>query len=110
MMKNTIKQIVIESDKPELYRYLKSGSPSGMTLEPKLPMRTQRDVTIPTTIEFIVNIDIAEIIRNAGLIYLLTKIKRTGGKTKLTVNGKQITVNDSNAIELIAKEIENEKD
>ena len=108
-MKDT-KQIFIESNNHELYKYLESDLPTGVTLEPKLPIISQRDITIPTTIEFIVNINVAEVIKNVGLLYLLSRIKRTRGKTNLTVNGKQIPIDKPNAIDLITKEINGEKD
>ena len=100
-------KILIKTDTAELYSYLKSEIPEGISLEPKLPMRMQRDISITTSIEFVVTIDVTRILIDSALIYLLTKLRKVGRNNQIEYNGNNIPIEDPTAEEKLKKLIEN---
>lgn len=99
----------IKSDTPAMFSFMKSELPTGITLEPKLPIIESRDLLVSASIEFVVNIDVVRIAMDAALIYLISKGRKIGSKTYISIDGNDIPVDDPKAIELITNEIENKQ-
>jgi hypothetical protein len=101
-------KIVIKSNTPELYSYLKSNIPEGISLEPKLPMRVQRDISITTSIEFVITIDLTRIVIDTALLYLLTKLRKVGRNNQIEYKGEKFSIEDHDAKEKLKHLIDKE--
>lgn len=97
--------ISITTQTPELYSFLKYDLPNGMAIVSSPPISKRGlDVNISFNIDIAINLKtIAGAVVAAWIVPKLRQFK-CGHKTK--VNGKQISVDNPNAEELIAKEIE----
>jgi hypothetical protein len=104
------KYITISTTHPALYGLLKSDLPEGVRIISEAPMERRSfdwNITISFDIKF--TIDLTYIAAVAFAIWLSKHIRRPKREIETKINGKQIPIDQSEAIEFIAKEIEHEQ-
>lgn len=103
--------VSINTNLPPLYGFLNSELPEGVKIisEPPLEQRGGPDWNIDVSIDINLVIDLAKIAPYALAAWLVGGARRLKGNHKININGKQIPVDNPDAIELVTKEIENEK-
>ena len=101
-------KITASSGNSRLYRILQSDLPEGVKIVSPPPKETRdwgTPYSVSINIEIVADLSvIAEVAFATWLIECCTK--RPRGNEKININGKQISVNDPEAIELVTKEIE----
>jgi len=105
------KRISIITDNSVLYSALNADTPNGVKIISKPPIEQRGDGL--HYYQFVINIDIvvdvAKILPYVFAAWLIKRSKILEGKHNVNINNKQIPVDDPEAIELIAKEIEDKK-
>ena len=101
------KIISITTDNPALYGFLKSNLPDGVQIISDSPYEGRGiDIVIATDIKIV--IDLAVIAKYAFAVWLIKYARTLKGKHKININRQQIPVDDPEAVDLIAREIEDE--
>jgi hypothetical protein len=100
-----VKKISLMTNIPALYGLLNADLPNGVAIISKRPIE-KKDVSFDVIIKITLTVDLTKILAIAFAAWLCKRSKRLKGKHKVDINGKQISIDQSDAIELIAKEIE----
>ncbi len=103
-------EITITTNQPALCSFLKAGFPAGVEVRSThLDERRGVDLNLSANIDFKLVIDLSEIIAYSFASWLVSKALVLKGSHCVKINGKNIAIDDSNAIDLIANEIDNKK-
>ncbi len=104
--------VSVSTNCPPLYGFLNSELPEGVKIisAPPLERRGAPGWNIDVSIDIQLVIDLAKITPYVFAVWLVNRAGRLKGKHKININGKQIPVDKPDAIELITKEIESEKE
>ncbi len=102
------KQITITTNNPLLYGFLNADTPIGVKIISEPPTeRRGVDFGVVINIDFV--IELARISEVLFIAWLIKRSERVRGKHTVNINNKQIPIDDPEAIELIAKEIEDKQ-
>jgi hypothetical protein len=102
------KQTTITTNNPLLHGFLNADTPIGVKIISEPPTeRRGVDFGVVINIDFV--IELARISEVLFIAWLIKRSERIRGKHTVNINNKQIPIDDPEAIELIAKEIEDKK-
>jgi hypothetical protein len=102
------KQTTITTNNPLLHGFLNADTPIGVKIISEPPTeRRGVDFGVVINIDFV--IELSRISEVLFIAWLIKRSERIRGKHTVNINNKQIPIDDPEAIELIAKEIEDKK-
>ncbi|MCP4608873.1 MAG: hypothetical protein GY845_09185 [Planctomycetes bacterium] len=99
----------IQTDQAIMYSLLRSDLPDGIQIISPPPIEG-RAVDWVVHIDIDLSIDVLTVSIPVLLLWLRNSLGRLTGNHKVKVNGKQIPINDPKAEDLIANEVNKQKD
>ena len=104
------RHITISTTEPALHMFLMVDLPEGVKIISKPPtQRRSIDWNVSFNVNITLAIDLTTITIPALAIWLFTHIRRQRREIEAKINGKQFPIDQSEAIEFIAKEIEHKQ-
>ena len=102
------KKISIKTDNPALYGLLNSDLPYGVQIVSDSPYK-EGGFELSRTIDFQIVANLATIEKDNFIAWLISRTRLFEGNHMIKINRQQIPVNNSEAVELLLKEIEAEE-
>ena len=103
-----MKKISIKTDNPALYGLLNSDLPCGVQITSKSPYKGG-GFELSRTTDINIMVDFAKIEKDNLVAWLISRTRLFEGDHKIKINRQQIPINDSEAVELLIKEIEDKE-
>jgi len=101
------KKVTLTTDQSALYGFLKARLPNGVEISSHSPEACELEGTVSIDITFVV--DLAKIMPLAFTVYLINRTRRLRGNHTVKINGKQISVDRIDAVELVTREVEQQE-
>lgn len=100
--------ITITTDSPHFYSFLKHDMPDGVKIISEQPLQ-HRGAGVSINVDIQLVIDVAQITPYLVAAWLAPKCLKAIGHCNMNINRKQLPIDQANAIEFVAKEIEEKK-